>query len=60
MRYAADAVCLKPTRLYELTRDALNRLEAESPRLYARLVANLNTHLANRLVVATSTVQAQR
>jgi SulP family sulfate permease len=57
---SADAVCLKPTRLYELRRDALSELETHSPRLYARIMANLNAHLANRLVIATSTVQAQR
>jgi hypothetical protein len=27
--------------------------------LHARLVANLSIHLANRLVIATGTVQAQ-
>jgi anti-anti-sigma regulatory factor len=56
----ADAVCVKPTRLYELHRDALDALEARSPRLYARLVTNLNAHLANRLVIATGIVQGQR
>lgn len=56
----ADAVCLKPTRLYELRREALDALEASSPRLYARILANLNAHLANRLVILTGTVQVQR
>jgi SulP family sulfate permease len=56
----ADAVCMKRTRMYELTREALETLEARSPKLYARILENLNAHLANRLVIATGLVQAQR
>lgn len=56
----ADAVCIKPTRLYELRREALRTLAAQSPRLYARILENLNAHLANRLIIATSVVQAHR
>ncbi len=55
----ADAVCVKPTRLYELRREALTELERRSPRLYARIMTNLNVHLANRLIVATGIVRAQ-
>ncbi len=53
----ADAMCTKPTRLYELTREALGEIERRSPRLYARIMMNLNTHLATRLIAATSLVQ---
>jgi len=56
----ADALCVKPTRLYELEREGLSELERRSPRLYARIIENLNVHLANRLIIATRTVQAQR
>jgi len=56
----ADAVCTKPTRLYELRHEALKLLEARSPALYARIVANLGAHLANRLTIATGIVQAHR
>lgn len=56
----ADAFCIKPTRLYELRREALTELEMRSPRLYARIMTNLNVHLANRLIVATGIVRAQR
>jgi MFS superfamily sulfate permease-like transporter/CRP-like cAMP-binding protein len=56
----ADAVCLEPSRLYELTRERLAELEKSSPALYTRLMENLNRHLAARLIVATSTVQAHR
>jgi sulfate permease, SulP family len=54
----ADAVCVKPTALYELTRASLLELEKRSPALYARIVSNLNVHLAKRLVAATGIVQA--
>ncbi|HZN23423.1 MAG TPA: cyclic nucleotide-binding domain-containing protein, partial [Burkholderiales bacterium] len=56
----ADAVCIEPSRLYELTRDALAELARRSPALYTRIIQNLNRHLAARLIVATSTVQAHR
>jgi MFS superfamily sulfate permease-like transporter len=56
----ADAICVKPTRLYELRREAFAELERQSPRLYARIMTNLNVHLANRLIVATGIVRAQQ
>ena len=56
----ADALCIEPSRLYELTRDALAELANRSPALYTRIMQNLNRHLAARLVVATSLVQAHR
>jgi MFS superfamily sulfate permease-like transporter len=56
----ADAVCLEPSRLYELTREGLAALESASPALYTRIMENLNRHLAARLIVATSTVQTHR
>ena len=55
----ADAICIQPARLYELSREALLQLQERFPQLHARLVANLSIHLANRLVIATGTVQAQ-
>jgi hypothetical protein len=36
------------------------QLAVQSPALYTRLVENLNRHLANRLVISTSLVQARR
>lgn len=56
----ADAICVKPTRLYELRREAFAELERRSPRLYARIMTNLNVHLANRLIVATGIVRTQQ
>ena len=49
-----------PTRLYELRRTVFMELKQRSPRLYARIIENLNAHLAHRLIVATSIVQAHR
>jgi CRP-like cAMP-binding protein len=56
----ADAVCVRSTRLYELRREKLVELQARHPALYARIVANLGIHLANRLVATTGIVQAHR
>lgn len=50
---SAAAVCVRPARLYELKRDALVELEARHPAVYARILTNLNLHLATRLIVAT-------
>jgi len=49
----ADAVCVKPARLYELKRDALLELEGIFPVIHAKLIANLNLHLATRLMATT-------
>lgn len=56
----ADAFCVRPTQLYELRREALTAIEKRSPRLYARIMMNLNMHLASRLIAATSVVQTQQ
>jgi SulP family sulfate permease len=56
---SADAVCLEATRLHELTRESFMQLALQSPALYTRVVENLNRHLANRLVISTSLVQAR-
>ena len=57
---SADAICIVPTRLYELRREALDALRERSPTLYARILENLNAHLANRLIIATSLVEKHR
>ena len=49
----ADAVCVKPARLYELRREALLELEGLFPAIHAKLLANLNLHLATRLIATT-------
>ena len=54
----ADAVCLTPVRLLELDRRSLDQLENQSPRLYAKMMRNLNVHIAHRLDLATGLVRA--
>ena len=54
----ADAVCLTPARLLELDRGSLDQLENRSPRLYAKMMRNLNVHIAHRLDLATGLVRA--
>ena len=49
----ADAVCVKPARLYELRREALLELEGLYPVIHAKIIANLNLHLATRLMATT-------
>jgi SulP family sulfate permease len=49
----ADAVCVKAARLYELRREALLELEGLFPVIHAKLIANLNLHLATRLMATT-------
>lgn len=56
----AEAWCAEPSVLLELTREALDGLEQRSPQVHAQVLRNLGIHLANRLVIATSTVQAQQ
>lgn len=58
-RRTADAVCVMPTRLLELTLEAFDDLERDAPGLHTRIVRNLGVHLANRLVIATRIVQTQ-
>ena len=58
-RRTADAVCVMPTRLLELTLEAFDDLERRAPGLHTRIVRNLGVHLANRLVIATRIVQTQ-
>lgn len=50
---SADAVCVKATRLHELRREALTELAQQAPVAYSRILANLNRHLAIRLIAAT-------
>ncbi len=49
----ADAVCVKPARLYELRREALLELERLFPVVHAKIISNLNLHLATRLMATT-------
>ncbi len=49
----ADAICVKPTRLYELRSESLLELEGLYPVIHAKLIANLNLHLATRLKATT-------
>jgi sulfate permease, SulP family len=56
----ADAVCVEATRLYELTRESFMELASRSPALYTRVVENLNRHLAKRLQISTSWIEARR
>lgn len=54
----ADAVCVTQARLLELDRRSLDELENRSPRLYAKMMRNLNVHIAHRLDLATGLVRA--
>lgn len=56
----ADAWCVGPCQLLELTREALDTLEQQDPRLHAQILRNLGVHLANRLVIATAIIEAQQ
>ncbi|WP_439518311.1 SulP family inorganic anion transporter [Hydrogenophaga sp.] len=56
----ADAWCVEPSHLLELTREALDTLEQLEPRLHAQILRNLGVHLANRLVIATTIIDAQQ
>lgn len=56
----ADAWCVGPCQLQELTRDTLDTLEQQDPRLHAQVLRNLGVHLANRLVIATAIIEAQQ
>lgn len=55
----ADAVCIKAGRVYELGQDAFLALERDHPAIFTRVLANLNLHLATRLMVATDARQAR-
>lgn len=54
----ADAVCVTPARLLELDRRSLHALENQSPQLYAKMMRNLNVHIASRLDLATGLLRA--
>lgn len=56
-RRTADAICVRPSVLYELRRDAFERLGNNAPELYTRILSNLNAHLAARLVITTELVR---
>lgn len=49
----ADAVCVKPARLYELRHESLLELEGLYPVIHGKIIANLNLHLATRLMATT-------
>jgi SulP family sulfate permease len=49
----ADAVCVKPVRLYVLRRHELIELERLHPAIHAKIIANLNMHLLTRLMATT-------
>lgn len=49
----ADAMCVKPARLYILQRDKLLELERLFPAIHAKILANLNLHLVTRLMATT-------
>lgn len=55
----ADAVSVKATRVHELGQDAFSALERDHPGIFAKIVSNLNLHLATRLMVATDSRQAR-
>ena len=54
----ADAICTAPTRLLMLDRTAMERLEANSPQLFAAIMRNLTLHIARRLDAATELVRS--
>ena len=56
----ADAVFTKPTRFFELSSESLTTIGRLFPALHGKLMANLNMHLATRLVIATEIVRGQR
>jgi SulP family sulfate permease len=49
----ADAVCVKPARLYVLRRDGLLEIERLFPGIHAKIIVNLNQHLVTRLTATT-------
>jgi SulP family sulfate permease len=50
---SADAVCVKPAELFELKQESLDALSTRFPAIHSRILANLNRHLATRLIAAT-------
>jgi SulP family sulfate permease len=50
---SADAVCVAPAQLFELTQESLHALSTQFPAIHSRILANLNRHLATRLIAAT-------
>jgi len=56
-RRSASAICVRPTRLHEMRREALLELQAQHPVLYGKLIANLSLHLAKRVVATTDIVR---
>ena len=54
----ADAICTASSRLLELDRAAMDRLEAHSPELFAAIMRNLSLHVARRLDAATGLVRS--
>lgn len=50
---SADAVCVQPAQLFELRQESLRALADRFPGIHSRILANLNRHLATRLIAAT-------
>ncbi|MNC89741.1 hypothetical protein D3C83_57210 [compost metagenome] len=50
---SADAVCVEPAQLFELSQQSLNALSTQFPAIHSQILANLNRHLATRLIAAT-------
>ena len=55
---SADAVCVKPAQLYELRQESLRELSLRHPAIHSRILANLNRHLAIRLIAATEVARS--
>lgn len=56
---SADAVCVKTAQLFELRQESLGALRNQFPGVHSRILANLNRHLATRLIAATEIARAQ-
>jgi len=50
---SADTVCVEPAQLFELREESLHALSTQFPAVHSRILANLNRHLATRLIAAT-------
>jgi CRP-like cAMP-binding protein len=55
---SADAVCVKPALLYELRQESLRELSLRHSAIHSRILANLNRHLAIRLIAATEAARS--
>jgi len=55
---SADAVCVEPAQLFELRQESLHALGTRFPAIHSRILANLNRHLATRLIAATDVARS--